>query len=276
MRREEELTKHAIHFVLHGYENSILSWLKFTENFFEANGYPLKSVSYDINRHKFQRKSLKAFCKQLTEEPDFPVDWLYSFCAFAGASQKHPDTWYFGCEYDAPNQVLKLFFDTSFPKEDILSFYKNYLNALLKTTAVWTGYLFDFRSNNMYSSGDIWNSLNYYKENAEPWSKLMDGFSKHIRGSDPKKEDTIQRFNLDEVVPSKNMYRHIYEQNILSQQHMDEKFDGLSLTEWIDKNKYGAVEKIGTKNWLWTVPKEKLYEVQVAFYNKGLLLGVEA
>ena len=71
-----------------------------------------------------------------------------------------------------------------------------------------------------------------------------------------------------------NMYRHIYKQNILSKQHMEELFDGLSLEKWIHLNNYGIVEKIGIENWLWIIPEDKLYEIQVAFYNKRLLLGV--
>jgi hypothetical protein len=56
---------------------------------------------------------------------------------------------------------------------------------------------------------------------------------------------------------------------------MEEKFDGISLTEWVDKKGYGSIEKIGQENWLWIVPKDKLHEIQVIFYDKGLLIGVE-
>ena len=102
MRTEDELTKHATHFAINGYKNSVLAWLKLTTDFFEASGYPLKSVSYDLNFHKAQRKSLKTFYKQLHEDSSYPLDLLYSFTVFSAVTQKFPATWYYGCEYNEP------------------------------------------------------------------------------------------------------------------------------------------------------------------------------
>jgi hypothetical protein len=165
MRSEDELTKHAIHFTINGYKNKILSWLEFTVDFFEASGYPLKSVSYDINYHKIQRKSLKSFYKQLNEDSAYPIDRLYSFTVFSAVTQKYPGTWYYGCHYNEPGQELKIFFDTSFKEEDILSFFKNYLEVLLKDKTAWTGYLYDYRNNNLYACGNKFDTLNYYNPN---------------------------------------------------------------------------------------------------------------
>ena len=49
----------------------------------------------------------------------------------------------------------------------------------------------------------------------------------------------------------------------------------MPFVDWVNRNSYGSIEKIGIENWIWTVPEEKLHEIQVVFYNKGLLLGVE-
>ena len=144
---------------------------------------------------------------------------------------------------------------------------------MLKDKTIWTGYLFDYRNNNSYSKGSSFDTLNYYRENGDFWKKVVRKFY-YIRG-DYLKGDVAHRSTLDEVVPNKNMYRHIYKQNILAKHHLEEKFDGLSLTEWIDKNNYGNIEKIGSENWLWIVPDEKLQELQIIFYKKGLLIGVE-
>jgi len=80
---------------------------------------------------------------------------------------------------------------------------------------------------------------------------------------------------LEKLIEKKNLYRHIYKQNILSNYHFEEKFDGLLLEEWIKSNNYGTIDKIGMENWLWIVPEDKLYEIQVILCKKGLLIGVD-
>jgi len=97
-----------------------------------------------------------------------------------------------------------------------------------------------------------------YKENLENWDEAS-----NWRGI---KESLLRH---------KNKYRHIYRQNILSKYHLEENFDGVPLADWVIKNNYGNIDKIGIGNWLWTVPEKKLREIQVAFYKKGLLLGVK-
>ena len=34
-------------------------------------------------------------------------------------------------------------------------------------------------------------------------------------------------------------------------------------------------KKIGIKNWLWIIPKDKLKEIQIVFYQNKKLLGCE-
>jgi len=75
-------------------------------------------------------------------------------------------------------------------------------------------------------------------------------------------------FYSDEFPHIKNRYRHIYLQNILSTYHVEEMFDGIPFIQWVEKNAYGTVEKIGKENWLWCIPEEKQHEIQVIFYNK--------
>ena len=252
-----KLTQTNIGFALHGYENDILSWLELIVNFYETNLYPLKSVSYDIDYNKEQTKSLKTFYRTIKEDKNYPIDKLYSFTVFSGESQRYPDTWHYGCYFDKPSKGLIMFFDSSYEEEQILQFYKNFLQALLKGKVVWTGYLFYEERHFAYPLGGIFLTQNFYKEDGEIWKKFA------------------HRLNIAETLQKKDMYRHIYKQNILSKRHLEEKFDKMLLTEWVDKNNYGVIEKIGTENWLWTVPEKKLREVQMIFYNKKLLLGVE-
>jgi hypothetical protein len=252
----KQLTNLRIGFALHGYENDILSWLNMVTIFFDDNDYPLKSVSYDINYHKRERKSLKTFYKTVQDNPRFPIDKLYSFAVFAAEKQNIPMTWHYGCDFDMPSKLLILFFDTSYEEVNISSFYKKILQTLLKDKVVQNGYLFYQPRHYSYPLGDDI-TQNFYKEDEQKWGVLMH----------PK--------NIHDTLNKKNMYRHVYKQNILSKYHMEEHFDNLSLTEWIDKNNYGNLEKIGIENWLWIIPEEKLHEIQVIFYNKQLLLGVE-
>jgi hypothetical protein len=217
----------------------------------------LKSVSYDINFNRFERKSLRTFCTTLQGNPSFPVDKLYSFTVFAAEKQKFPITWHYGCNFDMPSKLLILFFDSSYEEIKILPFYKVILQVLLKDKTVQSGYLFYQPRHCSYPIGTDDTTQNFYKEDGQKWGEL----------THPK--------NIQDTLNKKNMYRHIYKQNILSKYHLEEHFDNLSLTEWIDKNDYGNLERIGIENFLWTVPEEKLNEIQIFFYNKHLLLGVK-
>ncbi|MCL2225551.1 MAG: hypothetical protein FWB96_11350 [Defluviitaleaceae bacterium] len=270
MRREDELTKHSLEFAVNGYKNNILDWLSLTIKCFEEHGFPLKSVSYDIDYNRYERKSLKTFYKKINEDISYPTDKLYSFSVFSGVTQKYPDTWYYGCFYDEPWQELNLFFDTSFPEKDVLAFYKNYLQVLLNNCTAWTGYSYDLPCNNAYEYGNAFD-IHYntrYKEFGGNWGHATRGVYNHLGHS-------VGRATYEEAVPPGNKYRHIYKQNLLSKAHMEEKFGKMLLPEWVEKNNYGIIEKIGMENWLWIIPEDKLYELQVIFYDKGLLIGVE-
>jgi hypothetical protein len=248
---KEQLTNKYIGFTLHEYENNILSWLKLITMLFEECGYPLKSVSYDVNYNKFGRSTLKTFYKKISDDATFPVDKLYCFTILAAENQNITLTDHYGCNYDTPSKELMLFFDSSYGEENILLFYRKVLHTLLQDKIVHGGYLFSKEG----AWGDT--TQNFYKEDRNTWWLLM------------------KRINRDETFSKKNLYRHIYKQNILSKYHMEERFEGVFLEEWVKKNNYGLIEKIGMENWLWTVPEEKLYEIQVVFYDKHLLLGVK-
>jgi len=147
-------------------------------------------------------------------------------------------------------------FDAIYEREHIFSFFKEILSLLLKDNKASLGYLFEQERSTTYLLGDCWaeHQMSIYKENAEVW----------------------RRFRLSDEFPHiRNRYRHIYLQNILSAYHIEEMFDGIPLIQWIEKNAYGTIEKIGKENWLWTIPEEKQHEIQVIFYDKGLLIGVD-
>jgi len=140
-----------------------------TTNYWDANGYPLKSVSYDIDRNKLQRNSLKKIREVLEKDTDFPVDKLFSFTIFSGESQKYPDTWHYGCHFDEPSKGITIFFDSSYGEENILMFIKGFLRELLRERSVWGGYLFYQENNYTYPFGDAYISQNFYKENGDIW-----------------------------------------------------------------------------------------------------------
>lgn len=253
---DNQLTNLRIGFALNGYDNNILSWLELVDNFFKNSGYPLKSISYDMEYNKFERKTLNTFRKNITEKPELDIDKLYSSTIFTAEKQNIPVTYYYGCFFDKPSQLLILFFDSSFNETFILDFYKKILRVLLCDRVVQGGYLFYQERHYDYPFGRSGLTQNFYKEDGNVWWMLM------------------KPVNRLSTLSKKNMYRHIYKQNVLSKQHMEELFDGLSLAEWVDENNYGCIEKIGIENWLWTIPEDKLHEIQVIFYNKCLLLGV--
>lgn len=99
--------------------------------------------------------------------------------------------------------------------------------------------------------------LNYYKENGHQWWLMMNPRNIHML------------FDLNDK------YRHIYLENILNEKHIKTKINDISLKEWIATNNYGTIKKIGIKNWLWVIPKDKLKEIQIIFYQNKKLLGCE-
>lgn len=254
--QNNQLTNLRIGFALNGYENDILSWLEIVIDVFDSFNYPLKSVSYDIDYNKFERKTLKTFRKNIIDNLQLPIDKLYSFTVFSAEKQNIPLTYHYGCFFDVPSKLLVLFFDSSYSETRVLMFYNKILQRLLNNKIVQSGYLFYQERHYDYPFGRSSLTQNFYNEDGNVWWMLM------------KPENRLSTFSKN------NMYRHIYKQNILSKQHMEEHFDGLSLEKWIHLNNYGIVEKIGIENWLWIIPEDKLYEIQVAFYNKRLLLGV--
>lgn len=248
-----ELTHEHICFAIDGYISDIKTWLDRAIAHFGAKNYLLKSVSYDVNHERFETKSLKLFLEKLPQEKN--IDKLFSFSVFFADNQKYPDTWHYGIWYDMDSRLLCMFFDKAYGEENILSFYQFAIEQLLSEKKVDGGYL--FYANSEYSLGGDRTKSNLYKENGQKWWEILNPRNRHIY------------FNLG------NRYRHIYLQNILSQEHYDEMIDDMSLTEWINKYSCGSIQKIGMKNWLWKVPCEKLNEIGVIFYNKGVLLGVD-
>lgn len=90
-------------FALYGVELSLLIWIENTLVFFENENYPLKSISYDIDRSKLGRKSIATFLKDF----DHHYESL-SLTLFYGENQKKPSTWQYGVSYDRiiPNEKI--------------------------------------------------------------------------------------------------------------------------------------------------------------------------
>jgi len=63
--------------------------------------------------------------------------------------------------------------------------------------------------------------------------------------------------------------------------HLEEKFDGLSLKEWVEMHGYGEFKKVNSQipndpeKWFWNIPEEKIEEVTNIFLEKDLLITVE-
>ena len=243
-----------IHFAIMGYFDEPMNWIENTVTHFEAQSFPLKSIDYGIHLNesgnpKEVRQSLKTFHNQANHDGNY-----FNITLFAGNNQKFPATWHYGLHFVPSYNLLTLFFNTAYPEENVWAFYRSYLQMLLSDKAVWYGYAFKYRKNSTYQQPQYGDTLGYYKENPEPW------------------QDFIYRQDLKQYLESinYNFYRHIYPQNILSKHHLTDGFE-----EWITSNDYGVLEKIGIENWLWTVRgNNKLRDVQVAFYDKRLLIGV--
>ncbi|MBC1389470.1 hypothetical protein HB795_03830 [Listeria welshimeri] len=247
-----DLTHEKICFAIDGYINDICPWLEKVTSIFSSKGYPLKSVSYDINYERFERKSLKLFMERLPQQNN--IDKLFSFTVYYADNQNLPATWHYGVHYDMATREVCFFFDKSYRENKILDFFHYAISQLLIDVKVDGGYLF---YEDISYIGGRHTTQNLYRENGQKWWEVKN----------PRNRDIY--FNLG------NRYRHIYLQNILSGDHYNDTIERLPLSEWISKYSYGTLQKISEKNWLWTIPREELYDIGIVFYNKGVLLGVD-
>ena len=254
---KKELIKKRICFVLYGYEASVLTLFDKLVPFYEEKGYPLKSIRYDFLKDKSYRDEKLSILKfqEKRKKIDYNTAENYSsFNIFLADKQAEPLTRHYSLSYN--EETIILMFDAVYGKDDIMFFFKETLSFLLKDTTASLGYLFCQEGWTTYASGDEYaeHQMPLYKKNPKMWEKF---------------------FYYDEFPHIKNRYRHIYLQNILSTYHIEEMFDGIPFIQWVEKNAYGTVEKIGKENWLWCIPEEKQHEIQVIFYDKGLLIGVD-
>jgi len=266
---KNELTECDIVFVLYGYESDTLTWFKSSISFFEANGYPLNFTDYLIDmglRDKWQRKNVQRFFEIINENPKFPFDEksplniLTDFDVFAAKNRKamNDAQYHYGCSFNQTEKRLELFFDTSYGVESIVKFCIAYLQTLLTEKSVWLGYSFATKQPSDFAF--LQRDSTNYKEGGDRWNEE---FARR------------QYYSKKQITQLMSQYRHIYIRNILSKTHVEEVFDEVPLIEWVANNNYGVIEKIGMENWLWTVHEDKLHEVQMIFYERGLLIGVE-
>ncbi|GAB0171112.1 hypothetical protein LSPCS325_45490 [Lysinibacillus sp. CTST325] len=73
---------------------------KKTVELFSNMGFPLKSVSYDVNYQKLERKSIKNFQSEFNEMDEDYLESLFSFTLFKGKSMKVPSSWEYGIRFD--------------------------------------------------------------------------------------------------------------------------------------------------------------------------------
>ena len=255
---KKELTKKRICFVLYGYKIDVLTLFDKLLPFYEEKNYPLKSIDFDFFKgkgYKSESLPLEKFLEKREADISYNISSNYRFVhMFTAQRRREPLTWYYSFDYN--DSVANIMFDAIYEREHIFSFFKEILSLLLKDNKASLGYLFEQERSTTYLLGDTWaeHQMPIYKENAEVW----------------------RRFRLSDEFPHiENKYRHIYLQNILSTYHVEEMFDGIPFIQWVEKNAYGTVEKIGKENWLWCIPEEKQHEIQVIFYDKGLLIGVD-
>ena len=125
-------------FALYGVELSLLIWIENTLVFFENENYPLKSISYDIDRSKLGRKSIATFLK------DFEYHYeSLSLTLFYGENQKKPSTWQYGVSYDTISKSLVLFFESKIENDKKLELlFHEYFSEILQITISHSGYSF--------------------------------------------------------------------------------------------------------------------------------------
>lgn len=238
-------------FALYGVELSLLIWIENTLVFFENENYPLKSISYDIDRSKLGRKSIATFLK------DFEYHYeSLSLTLFYGENQKKPSTWQYGVSYDTISKSLVLFFESKIENDKKLELlFHEYFSEILQNTISHSGYSYSQEDYYDYYLGGT-ESMNLYKEDSLYfWN-------------------TFKPQNIDTFLTCKNVLRHIYKENILNKEHLKNYIDGIELPLWISENSLGCLKPFGKANYLWIIPNEKIDFVAKKFLEHQLLVGV--
>lgn len=71
-----------------------------------------------------------------------------------------------------------------------------------------------------------------------------------------------------------NRFRLVYENNVLSQQHLATEIEGKSLFDWItEKPERGVLTKLNGDMWLWSVKSEYLDDINYACGHAGILVS---
>lgn len=238
-------------FALYGIELSLLIWIENTLAFFENKNYPLKSISYDINRSKLGRKNIATFLKDF----DHHYESL-SLTLFYGKNLKKPSTWQYGVSYDTISKSLVLFAQSKIENDEELQLlFHQYLSEILQNTISHSGYSYYQEDYYDYYLGGT-ESMNLYKEDSLYfWN-------------------TFKPQNIDTFLNCKNVLRHIYKENILNKEHLKNYIDGIELALWVSKNNLGSLKPFGSENYLWVIPNEKIDFVAKKFLEHHLLVGV--
>lgn len=237
-------------FVLYGVSLSLKYWLEKTILLFSENKFPLKSVSYDKDRKKLGRKSIKSFLKEFENTYE-----SYFITLFTGSNQKHPSTWSYGVSYDTLSEEMVFFFEDNIQYQEICKFLDKYLSKILKNVIAHSGYSYNQIGRYDYSSGGS-QDMNLYKEDSLYFWKIL------------KPE------NLNLFLDNKMILRHIYKENILNEAHLNIEIDDIKLCEWIKKNDLGNLKAIGKGNYFWVIPDEKIDFVTKKFFENRILVGV--
>jgi hypothetical protein len=70
-------------------------------------------------------------------------------------------------------------------------------------------------------------------------------------------------------------FRHVFEINVLSPNHLKKQIDGVSFENWVEQSGHGQLEKLNEIVWLWTVPKPDRIRAAQALQRNGLLTAPE-
>ncbi|MGG4195785.1 hypothetical protein [Paenibacillus sp. UNC217MF] len=235
---------------IYGYCGSVAEWIKKSVELFSNNGFPLKSVSYDVNYQKLERKSLNKFQSEITEMNEESLENLFSFTIFKGRSMKVPSSWEYGVRFDKPSRELQIFFNTSLEMNHTQTLV-NLLKAYIDDKIINFGY---FSYDTIWSKGE---SLDLYMEDNHSWWLALN----------PRNRDILYN--------SSPKLRHIYPINIINREFLEYEDATFSFKDWVKNPEHGALEEIGQGNWLWTVPGERLHEIGKLIYDKKLLIGVK-
>ena len=235
---------------IYGYCGSVSEWIKKSIELFSNNGFPLKSVSYDVNYQKLERKSLEKFQSEFNGMDEGNVERLFSFTIFKGKSMKVPSSWEYGIRFDKPSRELQIFFNTSLEINHI-QILVNLLKDYLDDKIVNFGY---FSYETIWGKGE---SLDLYMEDNHIWWRALN----------PRNRDILYN--------SSPKLKHIYPVNIINREFLEYEDATFSFKNWIQAPGNGILEEIGQGNWLWIVPEERLHEIGKFFYEKKLLIGVK-